>query len=94
MTPYTEVMSGQAQLLDVRRQDEWDAEHVKEALHIPLDVLLRGEQSELLDRTKKIYIYCMAGGRADRATTYLKGQGFQAENIGGLSDWRRASSSV
>lgn len=92
MTMLDEVRSGEAQLLDVRTIEEWNEEHAEHALHIPINDLLRG-QTGPLSPTKKIYVYCMAGGRAGMATEYLKGHGFQAENVGGLSDWLRESNS-
>lgn len=86
MTMIDEVRSGEAQLLDVRTAPEWEEEHAEHALHIPLEGLLSGETGQLL-ATKKIYVYCRSGGRAGMAVQYLKQHGFQAENVGGLSDW-------
>jgi|CXWL01.1.fsa_nt_gi rhodanese-related sulfurtransferase len=87
-----EVKSGDAQLLDVRSLEEWQAGHADHALHIPVDELLQGK-IDLLLPTKKIYVYCASGGRAGRAAHYLQEHGFNAENVGGLSDWLRASTS-
>lgn len=81
-----EVKSEEAQLLDVRRSDEWQEGHAEHAVHIPVDELLNGEIGSLKS-DKKIYIYCLSGGRAGRAATYLREKGFQAENVGGLRDW-------
>lgn len=93
MTMIDEVKAGQAQLLDVRTAPEWEEEHAEYATHIPLDELLAGGTSQL-DATKKIYIYCHSGGRAGMAVQYLKQHGFQAENVGGLSDWLRRAPSL
>jgi len=86
MTKNEEVAAGEAQVLDVRTEDEWAGGHAEYALHIPVDDLLRGEMGAL-DSNKKVYTYCAAGGRAGRAAKYLREHGFQAENVGGLKDW-------
>lgn len=86
MTMIDEVRAGQAQLLDVRTAPEWEEEHAEYAAHIPLDELLSGDTGQL-DATKKIYVYCQSGARASMAARYLHEHGFQAENVGGLSDW-------
>jgi rhodanese-related sulfurtransferase len=92
MTMIDEVTSGSAQLLDVRTSDEWEKSHAEYALHIPVSELLHGEIGLLLP-TKKIYVYCAAGGRASTATSYLQEHGFQAECVGGLNDWMHATNS-
>lgn len=89
MSMIEEVISGTAQLLDVRTREEWQSGHAEHALHIPVEELVRGEIKEITP-SKKIYVYCRSGGRAGIATAYLQDQDFQAENIGGLSDWLRA----
>lgn len=88
-----DVQKGEAQLLDVRSEDEWDAGHAAGALHIPIHTLIEGAVKPL-DPAKKVYIYCAAGGRAGRAATYLREHGFTAENVGGLSDWVAAGGAV
>ncbi|MBI5405714.1 rhodanese-like domain-containing protein [Candidatus Kaiserbacteria bacterium] len=88
-----EVKSGSAQLLDVRRADEWQSGHAEHAIHIPVDDLLQGAIGPLMP-SKKIYVYCLSGGRAGRAATYLQSQGFQAENADGLADWLRAGGTL
>lgn len=89
MAMIDEVASGAAQLLDVRTVDEWESGHATGAVHIPISTLTEGG-TETLDPSKKVYVYCAAGGRAGRAASYLREHGFDAENIGGLSDWLKA----
>ena len=87
-TAIEEVENGTAVLLDVRRDDEWDAGHAKPAVHFnSVRLLTNGELPEL-DKTIKIYTYCQSGGRAGRVKTALINHGFeQVENLGGLNDW-------
>ena len=88
-----EVLSGAAQLLDVRTHEEWKTEHAEHAVHLPVDKLVSGKVS-MLSLDRKIYVYCRSGGRAGTAAAYLQGLGFQAENVGGLGDWVRAGGSL
>lgn len=89
MTMLEEVKSGIAQLLDVRTPEEWNEGRAEHAVLIPVDKLIAGATDSLLP-SKKIYVYCKGGVRAGTAVTYLRGKGFQAENVGGLTDWVRA----
>ncbi len=92
MTKFEEVEKGTVQLLDVRTLAEWEEGHAEHAIHIPVDVLVKGNH-ESLDSSKRTYVYCAAGGRAGTATQYLTSLGFTAENVGGLQDWERAQNS-
>jgi rhodanese-related sulfurtransferase len=76
-------------LLDVREQDEWDAGHAPQAVHIPL--------GELPDRVGELppdaplMVVCHAGGRSARATAWLTQGGHDAVNVdGGMVAWARA----
>lgn len=93
MTIVDEVRGGEAQLVDVRTLDEWDAGHAQDAMHIPLDELCAGMTDSLTHR-KKVYTYCQAGGRAAQSAKYLTEHGYRAESIGGLEDWIRVGGSL
>lgn len=70
-------------LLDVRTKEEYKAGHVAGAVNIPLD----GLQGAKLDKGKPLFVYCLSGARSGRACSYLKQQGFEATNIGGISNY-------
>lgn len=89
----SDIMSGQAQLLDVRDKTEWVTEHAKDAIHIPIGRLLDGDIGAL-DENRTVYVYCSLGERSDMAEDYLSGQGFDAINIGGLSNWLQAGGKI
>lgn len=72
-----------AVLLDVRTKEEYKSGHVPGAVNIPLDNL----QSAKLDKDKPLFVYCLSGARSSRACSYLKQQGFDAANIGGISSY-------
>lgn len=88
-----EINEGTALLVDVRGDDEWNSGHAGGALHLPVDRIMQGELPTK-DTATKLYLYCASGGRAGMAANYLKGKGFAAENIGGLSSWSKAGGKV
>lgn len=88
-----EIQGGTALLIDVRGDDEWNGGHAKDALHLSVDRIMQGKLPTK-DTATKLYLYCASGGRSGMATNYLKSKGFDAENIGGLSNWRSAGGKI
>ncbi len=80
---------GQARILDVREDHEWEAGHVEGAVHIPLDQLPArlGE----LDPDEDLHVVCRLGGRSQRAAEWLEANGYTAINVsGGMEAWLEA----
>ncbi|WP_179274758.1 MULTISPECIES: rhodanese-like domain-containing protein [unclassified Rhodococcus (in: high G+C Gram-positive bacteria)] len=76
-------------LLDVREDDEWQAGHAPDAVHIPMgDIPSRvGE----IDNQSEVYVVCKAGGRSARVVEYLNRVGYDAINVdGGMLAWQAA----
>lgn len=88
-----EVASGSAQLVDVRDDEEWQAGHAKGALHMPLGQILESD-TDALDMHKPIYLYCDTGDRSGMAENFLSSMGYNAVNIGGITDWIQAGGST
>jgi len=65
----------------------------KDALHIPL-ALIALQAMEKIDKSKPVAVYCAAGGRAGMAAQALSKLGFDAQSIGGFSDWTSAGGAV
>lgn len=65
-----------AVLLDVRENDEWNAGHLKDAVHFPLSQIKQGVTAEQLNKIAGketvIYLHCKAGARALDAATRLE----------------------
>ncbi|MBI2794326.1 MAG: rhodanese-like domain-containing protein [Ignavibacteria bacterium] len=76
-------------ILDVRRADERDYQHIPNSLHIPLQELEQrvGELEPFKD--KEIVVYCRSGNRSAHACMYLTMMGFKnPKNLrGGLIAW-------
>jgi rhodanese-related sulfurtransferase len=80
------VASGEAQLVDVRTDEEWEAGRIAEARHMPLESL--ASQVEQLDRSKPLVLYCRGGDRSGAAAQALAASGWEARHLaGGLRAW-------
>ena len=78
------VASGEAQLVDVRTDEEWEAGRIAEARHMPIESL--SEQVEELERDKPVVLYCRGGDRSGGAAQALAASGWDARHLaGGLS---------
>lgn len=78
------------QVLDVRREAEWQAGHIEGALWWPLDRF----SSELpqIEREEPIAVHCKSGYRSAIATSLLLRAGYQnvTNIVGGFDAWREA----
>jgi rhodanese-related sulfurtransferase len=82
----TELLDGDAILIDVRQEDEWDAGHAPMATLIPLAEL--PDRLDELPRDRLIICACRSGGRSLRAATFLQEDGFDTVNLtGGMIAW-------
>jgi hydroxyacylglutathione hydrolase len=81
------LRSGDALLLDVRTDAEWNAGHIAGARHVPLGRL--AEHLRLLPPDQPIVVQCQSGGRSAIAASLLRSCGFGAVTnfSGGLDEW-------
>ena len=85
------------QLLDVRRPEEYKEGHLKgAALANWQDEKQFQAQAAKLDKSKPVYVYCLAGIRGDKAATWLVNNGFTSVvNLdGGIKAWKEAGKPV
>ena len=76
-------------LLDVREQDEWDAGHAPEAVHIPMRQL--GDRAGEVPRDREVFVICRSGARSAQVTVALNQAGWAAKNVdGGMMGWEQA----
>jgi rhodanese-related sulfurtransferase len=84
------VSSGDALLVDVREQQEWDAGHAAEAVHIPLGEIER-RLDEVRDAAKgrPVVIICRSGNRSQQAAQIAVSGGIADVSSvdGGMGDW-------
>lgn len=71
--------------IDVRSEQEYAESHVKDAAHIPYEVIREQIGSLTTDKDAEIFLYCGSGHRAGIAMNYLQSIGYtRVKNIGGL----------
>ncbi|HEV2773276.1 MAG TPA: rhodanese-like domain-containing protein [Thermoleophilaceae bacterium] len=80
------MSSGEAQVIDVRTDAEYEAGRIGGAEHVPFDELTA--RSETLDRSRPVVFYCQVGGRSAAAAQAFAASGWQAHTMaGGLAEW-------
>jgi thioredoxin 1 len=81
-----------AVLLDVRTPGEFEGGHIENALNIDYNNAEFASKLEVLDKTKKVFVYCLSGGRSSAAVSLLEQKGFTdvTELDGGMMAWRNS----
>ena len=75
-------------ILDVRRQDEYDAGHIPGAILIPNESIGTERPEELPDLDQIILIYCRSGNRSKQAAKKLADLGYtNVYEFGGINEW-------
>ena len=75
-------------IVDVRRQDEYDAGHIPGAICIPNESIETEPPEELSDFEQVILVYCRSGRRSKEAAQKLADMGYwNVYEFGGIIDW-------
>ncbi len=75
-------------IVDVRRQDEYDAGHIPGAILIPNEEIGTERPAELPDLKQIILIYCRSGNRSKQAAQKLFDMGYMnIYEFGGVDTW-------
>lgn len=75
-------------LIDVRDSEELNLGKIENSIHIPFDEL--SYNIEILDKNKKIFIYCKTGKRSEDAVKQLTELGYDAYSIeGGYEKYKK-----
>ena len=75
-------------IVDVRRQDEYDAGHIPGAVLIPNESIGTERPAALPDIDQIILIYCRSGNRSKQAAQKLAGMGYtHIYEFGGINTW-------
>ena len=76
-------------LLDVRTQEEYDAEHIEGAILIPDYEIASKAETLLTDKDALILVYCRSGRRSKNAASELATLGYtNVKEFGGIIDWK------
>lgn len=79
-----------ATLIDVREDNEWNAEHAQGATHIGRGVIERDIVWQFPDKDKELILYCGGGYRSALAADNLQKMGYTNvfSMIGGWTAWK------
>lgn len=76
-------------LIDVRTEDEYNIDHIQNAVNMPLNTLR--ENMGKLDKNKEYIVYCKVGQRGYNAQRILVNNGYKVKNLnGGFSIYKSA----
>ena len=90
------VNGGQARLIDVREDSEWEACHAKGADHLGKGIIERDIEKMVQDRDAELILYCGGGYRAALAADALQRMGYTnvASMAGGWRAWLEANAPI
>ena len=75
-------------IIDVRRIDEYETEHIPKAINIPNEVIAKEAEEKLKDKDQLLLIYCRSGRRSKEAAMKLVDLGYtNVYDFGGILDW-------
>jgi rhodanese-related sulfurtransferase len=81
-----ELLGEGAELIDVRRDYEWEAGRIEGARHIEINALAAAAGS--VPRDRPVIFYCRSGSRSSFAAAAFRGEGWDAYNLdGGIEAW-------
>lgn len=90
-TDYADLIKRGAIILDVRSKEEFAGGHIKNAINIPVDQLLKN-LSRLKNKNKTIITCCASGMRSGSAKTLLLKNGYTDVHNGG--GWASLNSKI
>jgi rhodanese-related sulfurtransferase len=84
--------SGGAVIVDVREKDEWDEEHIPNALHLNRGTIELDIEDKISDPNIVIICHCGGGGRSALAAESLQKMGYKnvRSMAGGFKAWKAA----
>ena len=87
VTAAEKMKSGEALLVDVREQEEWDRGHIEGIAFIPMGQLPWRWRE--LDPDRRWIVVCRSGNRSYYAAAMLRQAGIDAANLsGGMLEWQ------
>lgn len=83
-------------IVDVREQDEWNAGHIKNAIHIPLSEIDKHIDKLQPYKEQTIVTQCRSGKRSMQALELLKAMGYKQvySMDGGIQAWQQQGLSL
>ena len=77
-------------LVDVREKDEWDEEHIPDAIHLSRGTIELDIEEKVPDAETMIICHCGGGGRSALAAESLQKMGYKnvRSMAGGFKTWK------
>jgi len=90
------VNGGNARLIDVREESEWDEAHAKGADHLGKGIIERDIEKVVPDKDAELILYCGGGYRGALAADSLQKMGYTnvASMAGGWRAWLEAKAPI
>jgi phage shock protein E len=84
--------TGEAVIIDVRDKDEWDEEHIADAVHLSWGTIEFDIEEKTSDPNALIICHCGGGGRSALTAESLRKMGYKnvQSMAGGLKAWKAA----
>ena len=81
-----------AAIVDVREKDEWDEEHIPNAIHLSRGTIELEIEEKFPDKNAMIVCHCGSGGRSALAAESLQKMGYKnvRSMAGGMKAWKAA----
>jgi rhodanese-related sulfurtransferase len=85
-----------AKLIDVREDNEWDASHAAEAIHMARGIIERDVVQTFPDKDSELILYCGGGYRSALSTDMLQKMGYTNvwSMAGGWKAWKDSGAPV
>ena len=85
-----------ARLIDVREDNEWEAGHAAEAVHLGRGIIERDIETKFPDKDVELILYCGGGYRSALACDNLQRMGYTNVHsmAGGWKAWKDAGAPV
>jgi rhodanese-related sulfurtransferase len=85
-----------ANLIDVREDNEWQAGHIKNAIHLGRGIIERDIIQKFPDKDTELILYCGGGFRSALSALNLQKMGYShvASMAGGWRAWKAANAPI
>jgi rhodanese-related sulfurtransferase len=85
-----------ANLIDVREDNEWDAGHAKNVIHLGRGIIERDIVGKFPDKNTELILYCGGGYRSALAANNLQKMGYTNvfSMAGGWKAWKEANAPI
>ena len=88
--------NGEAKLIDVREDKEWEAAHAAGAIHLGKGIIERDIETTVPDKNTELILYCGGGYRSALAADSLQRMGYTNvfSMAGGWRAWQEAGGEI